>query len=99
MPKNQPPEEPQKKNTADAAEEFLKNLTSTFDDDQQKKGLTDLAQMFWDYYVALQTSGFHRTKAFVLCRDWHGMWWSAKINHEMMHMHQGPEPDEDSEVG
>jgi hypothetical protein len=78
--------------TSDAVEEFLRNLVSTHEDDQMKEGLTELAEMFHGYFVALQRSGFHYSKAFILTRDWHGMWWTSKFNHLMMHEH--PEADE-----
>jgi hypothetical protein len=49
--------------------------------------------MFYTYFQKLQESGFHYSKAFILTRDWHGMWWTTKFNHEMMHMHP-PQEDE-----
>lgn len=82
--------------TGDAAEEFLKNLAATHDSDQMGQGLEDLAKMFYGYFQKLQESGFHYSKAFILTRDWHGMWWSTKFNHEMMHMHPPVDEDEHS---
>ncbi len=79
--------------TGDAAEEFLRSLVSTHDTEQMGKGLEDLAEMFFLYFKSLQKAGFHYSKAYVLTRDWHGMWWTTKFNHEMMHIH--PPTDED----
>lgn len=81
------------KSVGDEAEEFLRNLVSTHESDQVGQGLEDLAKMFYSYYIKLQEQGFVRSKAFVLTRDWHGMWWTTKFNHEMMHMHP-PQDDE-----
>jgi hypothetical protein len=80
--------------TGDAAEEFLRSLVSTHDNEQMGKGLEELAEMFFHYFKALQNSGFHYSKAFVLTRDWHGMWWTTKLNHEMMHLHPSQDEDE-----
>jgi hypothetical protein len=77
----------------DEAEEFLRNLVSTHESDQIGQGLDDMAKMFYTYFQKLQESGFHYSKAFILTRDWHGMWWTTKFNHEMMHMHP-PDGDE-----
>jgi hypothetical protein len=78
--------------TSESVEEFLRTLVSTHEDDQMKEGLEELAEMFHGYFKSLQKSGFHYSKAFILTRDWHGMWWTTKFNHSMMHAHP---PDED----
>lgn len=80
--------------TGDAAEEFLRNLVSTHDSDQIGQGLEEMAKMFYVYFEKLQAQGFHYSKAFILTRDWHGFWWSAKFQHEMMHMHPSQDEDE-----
>lgn len=82
--------------TGDAAEAFLRNLVSTHENDQTMQGLEDMAEMFWNYFQKLQEKGFHYSKAFILTRDWHGMWWTTKFNHEMMHMHPPQEEEEES---
>jgi hypothetical protein len=79
-----PEEEP---STGDAAEQFLRGLISTHEEDQLGQGLDEMAKMFYQYFQRLQESGFHYSKAFILTRDWHGMWWQTKFQHEMMHMH------------
>lgn len=79
----------------DEAEEFLRNLVTTHESDQLSQGLEDMAKMFYDYFQKLQASGFHYSKAFMLTRDWHGMWWTTKFNHEMMHMHQPTEGEDE----
>ena len=76
----------------DAVEAFLKNLASTHESDQIGQGMDEMANMFYTYFQKLQEKGFHYSKAFILTRDWHGMWWTTKFNHEMMHMHP-PEPE------
>jgi uncharacterized protein YjlB len=84
------------RSVGDEADEFLRNLVSTHEGDQIGQGLDDMAKMFYTYFQKLQEQGFHYSKAFVLTRDWHGMWWTTKFNHEMMHMHQLAEGDEQS---
>jgi len=83
-------------NTSDAAEMFLRGLVSTHDGDQMSEGMDDLAGMFYAYFKSLQKRGFHYSKAFILTRDMHGIWWNARISHEIMHMHgESDEPEED----
>lgn len=82
------------RSVGDEAEEFLRNLVGTHESDQIGQGLDDMAKMFYSYFQKLQEQGFHYSKAFILTRDWHGMWWTTKFNHEMMHMH--PQEDEHS---
>jgi hypothetical protein len=80
----------QPESTADAASRFLAGLVSTHDDDQMKQGLEELAGLFWVYYQNLQERGFHKSRAFILCRDFHGMWWQAKFQRDFvtdMHGH------------
>jgi hypothetical protein len=79
--------------TGDAAEEFLRNLVSTHDGDQMGQGLEEMAKMFYLYFEKMKEQGFHYSKAFILTRDWHNLWWQTKFQHEMMHMH--PPQDED----
>jgi hypothetical protein len=82
--------------TGDAAEAFLRNLTSTHDSDQMGQGLDEMAQMFYSYFEKLQSKGFHYSKAFILTRDWHGFWWTTKFQHELMHLHPPQDEDEHS---
>lgn len=85
--------DPNEQPIGDAVEEFLRGLSTTHEGDQVGQGLDELAKMFHMYFEKLQESGFHYSKAFILARDWHGMWWQAKLQHEMMHMH--PQTDDE----
>jgi len=80
--------------TSNAAEQFLKGLASTHDNDQLYEGLDDLASMFFAYFKRLQNKGFHYSKAFILTRDMHGIWWNGKVQHEMIHMHEHTEGED-----
>lgn len=86
---------PEESSTGDAAERFLRGIVNTHDSDQMASGMDDMAQIIFDYYKSLQEKGFHRSKAFILVRDWHGMFWNLRFNHELIHMH--PEVGDDDE--